>query len=90
MTLLHASEDCNRKNTHSGVLVATESVVYERIISKNLRRNNVAKKKKKGMYLEKNAINPTQTALESNLVLRRVLRLNGQAVAGPNKKEKFT
>ena len=43
MTLLHASEDCNGKNTHSGVLVATESVVDEWTVSKNLWRNNTAK-----------------------------------------------
>ena len=36
MTLLRASEDCTRKNTHSGVLVATELVVDEWTISKSL------------------------------------------------------
>jgi len=45
MTLLHASEDCNRKNTHSGVLVATESVVDEWTICRNLWRNSIAKEK---------------------------------------------
>lgn len=74
MTLLHASEDRTKKNTHSGVLVAIESVVDEWTISRNLWRNNIAKEK--AMSSEKNnpnsalsAINPTQTALESNLVL---------------------
>lgn len=76
MTLLHASEDCTRKNAHSGVLVAIVSVVDERNISRHIWRNNIANEK--AMYSEKNnpisalsAINPTKTALESNVVLHR-------------------